>query len=59
VACSITLSSAVLVVVMVGSLVGCGTDGCVLTGRICDRYGALQHAFVRCEKKRQLSLFFN
>src|SRR6266851_1741842 len=59
VACSITLSSGVAVVVMVGPLMRLGTGGCVLTGRICDHYGALQYKFVQCEKKRQLSLFFN
>jgi hypothetical protein len=40
-------------VVMVGPLMRLGTGGCVLlAGRICDHYGALQHKFVRCEKKR-------
>jgi hypothetical protein len=52
VACSITLSSGVVAVVMVDPLMQLGKGGCVLTGRICDHYGALQHKFVRCEKKR-------
>jgi hypothetical protein len=43
---------------MVGSWFSWG-QAVLAEGRIWDRYGALQHDFVRCKKEAQLSLFFN
>src|SRR5258708_4231339 len=59
VACSIAVSRAILVVVMVVPWLSVLSGYSLMTGRIWDRYGALQHELLRCENISEKLMYFN